>query len=132
MGVKLLSTFCVYLFSFNARVIFVVKLQMGAVYPRHSLFELYFVSREELISNRYKSICIDLFIYNLYQFVWNFILIKYFHFKYFIDKSIGLDNRLCLYKSSPTTRWNNLNTIYIRHRAIYPSCIHAIHLNYQA
>jgi hypothetical protein len=55
-----------------------------------------------------------------------------FHFKYFIDKSIGLDNRLCLYKSSPTTRWNNLNTIYIRHRAIYPSCIHAIHLNYQA
>jgi hypothetical protein len=30
-----------------------------------------------------------------------------FHFKYFIDKSIGLDNRLCLYKSSPTTRWNN-------------------------
>jgi hypothetical protein len=23
-----------------------------------------------------------------------------FHFKYFIDKSIGLDNRLCLYKSS--------------------------------
>jgi hypothetical protein len=132
MGVKLLSTFCVYLFSFNARVIFVVKLQMGAVYPRHSLFELYFVSREELISNRYKSIFIDLFIYNLYQFVWNFILIKYFHFKYFIDKSIGLDNRLCLYKSSPTTRWNNLNTIYIRHRAIYPSCIHAIHLNYQA
>ena len=123
MGVKLLSTFCVYLFSFNARVIFVVKLQMGAVYPRHSLFELYFVSREELISNRYKSIFIDLFIYNLYQFVWNFILIKYFHFKYFIDKSIGLDNRLCLYKSSPTTRWNNLNTIYIRHRAIYPSCI---------
>ena len=55
-----------------------------------------------------------------------------FHFKYFIDKSIGLDNRLCLYKSSPTTRWNHLNTIYIRHRAIYPSCIHAIHLNYQA
>ena len=55
-----------------------------------------------------------------------------FHFKYFIDKSIGLDNRLCLYKSSPTTRWNNLNTIYIRHRSIYPSCIHAIHLNYQA
>jgi hypothetical protein len=47
------------------------------------------------------------------------------HFKYFIDKSIGLDNRLCLYKSSPTTRWNHLNTIYIRHRAIYPSCIHA-------
>jgi hypothetical protein len=47
-----------------------------------------------------------------------------FHFKYFIDKSIGLDNRLCLYKSSPTTRWNNLNTIYIRHRAIYPSCSH--------
>jgi hypothetical protein len=43
----------------------------------------------------------------------------FFHFKYFIDKSIGLDNRLCLYKSSPTTRWNNLNTIYIRHRAIY-------------
>ena len=37
-----------------------------------------------------------------------------FHFKYFIDKSIGLDNRLCLYKSSPTTRWNHLNTIYIR------------------
>ena len=31
----------------------------------------------------------------------------FFHFKYFIDKSIGLDNRLCLYKSSPTTRWNN-------------------------
>ena len=30
-----------------------------------------------------------------------------FHFKYFIDKSIGLDNRLCLYKSSPTTRWYN-------------------------
>jgi len=30
-----------------------------------------------------------------------------FHLKYFIDKSIGLDNRLCLYKSSPTTRWNN-------------------------
>jgi hypothetical protein len=55
-----------------------------------------------------------------------------FHFKYFIDKSIGLDNRLCLYKFSPTTRWNHLNTIYIRHRAIYPSCIHAIHLNYQA
>ena len=55
-----------------------------------------------------------------------------FHFKYFIDKSIGLDNRLCLYKSSPTTRWNHLNTIYIRHRAIYPWCIHAIHLNYQA
>ena len=27
----------------------------------------------------------------------------YFHFKYFIDKSIGLDNRLCLCKSSPTT-----------------------------
>ena len=53
-----------------------------------------------------------------------------FHFKYFIDKSIGLDNRLCLYKSSPTTRWNHLNTIYIRHRSIYPSCIHAIHLNY--
>jgi hypothetical protein len=25
-----------------------------------------------------------------------------FHFKYFIDKPIGLDNRLCLYKSSPT------------------------------
>ena len=24
-----------------------------------------------------------------------------FHFKYLIDKSIGLDNRLCLYKSSP-------------------------------
>ena len=47
----------------------------------------------------------------------------FFHFKYFIDKSIVLDNRLCLYKSSPTTRWNNLNTIYIRHRAIYPSCI---------
>jgi hypothetical protein len=56
----------------------------------------------------------------------------FFYFKYFIDKSIGLDNRLCLYKSSPTTRWNNLNTIYIRHRSIYPSCIHAIHLNYQA
>jgi hypothetical protein len=56
---------------------------------------------------------------------------KTIHFKYFIDRSIGLDNRLCLYKSSPTTRWNNLNTIYIRHRAIYPSCIHAIHLNYQ-
>ena len=55
-----------------------------------------------------------------------------FHFEYFIDKSIGLDNRLFLYKSSPTTRWNNLNTIYIRQRAIYPSCIHAIHLNYQA
>ena len=36
-----------------------------------------------------------------------------FHFKYYIDKSIGLDNRLCLYKSSPTTRWNHLNTIYI-------------------
>ena len=54
------------------------------------------------------------------------------HFKYFIDKSIGLDNRLCLYRSSLTTRWNNLNTIYIRHRALYPSCIHAIHLNYQA
>jgi hypothetical protein len=30
-----------------------------------------------------------------------------FHLKYFIDKSIGLDNRLCLCKSSPTTRWNN-------------------------
>ena len=30
-----------------------------------------------------------------------------FHFKSFIDKSIGLDNRLCLCKSSPTTRWNN-------------------------
>ena len=30
-----------------------------------------------------------------------------FHFKYFFDKSIGLDNRLCLYKSSPTTRCNN-------------------------
>jgi hypothetical protein len=29
------------------------------------------------------------------------------HFKYVIDKSIGLDNRLCLCKSSPTTRWNN-------------------------
>ena len=43
--------------------------------------------------------------------------IALFHFKYFIDKSIGLDNRLCLYKSSPTTRWNHLNTIYIRHRA---------------
>jgi hypothetical protein len=56
----------------------------------------------------------------------------FFYFKYFIDKSIGLDNRLCLYKSSPTTRWNNLNTIYIRHRSIYPSCIHVIHLNYQA
>jgi hypothetical protein len=55
-----------------------------------------------------------------------------FHFEYFIDKSIGLDNRLFLHKSSPTTRWNNLNTIYIRQRAIYPSCIHAIHLNYQA
>ena len=54
------------------------------------------------------------------QFYRNFIS---FHFKYFIDKSIGLDNRLCLYKSSPTTRWNNLNTIYIRHRSIYPSCI---------
>ena len=53
---------------------------------------------------------------------------SFFHFKYFIDKSIGLDNTLCLYKSSPTTRWNNLNTIYIRHREIYPSCIHAIHL----
>jgi hypothetical protein len=33
--------------------------------------------------------------------------LSYFHFKYFIDKSIGLDNRLCLCKSSPTTRWNN-------------------------
>ena len=51
-------------------------------------------------------------------------VIDFTYFKYFIDKSIGLDNRLCLYKSSPTTRWNNLNTIYIRHRAIYPSCIH--------
>ena len=61
-----------------------------------------------------------------------FRMFQFFYFKYFIDKSIGLDNRLCLCKSSPTTRWNNLNTIYIRHRAIYPSCIHAIHLNYQA
>ena len=57
-----------------------------------------------------------------------------FHFisNILLINQIGLDNRLCLYKSSPTTRWNHLNTIYIRHRAIYPSCIHAIHLNYQA
>jgi hypothetical protein len=31
----------------------------------------------------------------------------YFSFQIFFDKSIGLDNSLCLYKSSPTTRWNN-------------------------
>ena len=46
--------------------------------------------------------------YKKYMYYW-----FHLHFKYFIDKSIGLDNRLCLYKSSPTTRWNHLNTIYI-------------------
>ena len=55
-----------------------------------------------------------------------FIRYVFFHFKNCIDKSIGLDNRLCLHKSSPTTRWNHLNTIYIRHRAIYPSCMQFI------
>ena len=33
-----------------------------------------------------------------------FIRYVFFHFKNFIGKSLGLDNRLCLYKSSPTTR----------------------------
>jgi hypothetical protein len=61
---------------------------------------------------------------NLYN---TFNTVISFHFKYFIDKSIGLDNRLCLYKSSPTTRWNHLNTIYIRHRAIYPTLLLNFH-----
>jgi hypothetical protein len=51
------------------------------------------------------------------------IIYKSIRWKKFFYKI--LDNRLCLYKSSPTTRWNNLNTIYIRHRSIYSSCIHA-------
>jgi hypothetical protein len=50
-------------------------------------------------------------IYQLYRGITRSTRIKplafSFHFKYFIDKSIGLDNRLCLYKSSPTTRRNN-------------------------
>ena len=47
-------------------------------------------------------------VYNVNNVEWC-ILYRFisFHFKYFIDKSIGLDKRLCLYKSSPTTRWNN-------------------------
>ena len=34
--------------------------------------------------------------------------IFYIYFKYFIDKSIGLDNRLCLYKSSPNNKMEQL------------------------
>jgi hypothetical protein len=72
-------------------------------------------------------------VYNVND-VWNgaYYIVSFHFISNIFDKSIGLDNRLCLYKSFPTTRWNNWKTICISHRAIYPSCIHAIHLNYQA